>query len=428
MAKPSINVSPFINSSMAKPSVNVSPFINSSMANRPSRKRKSRHDVSQDDRALKKPTSKSRGRFATPFAPAFYDQLSKIPLTLNVLKELNTRNEVRNEAANRAKQLAPLPKTMSRFARGGGPNLQHLIQKRRLEAEQTGSGRQSQPAGPANPISGTKYGKEFEQHLQDHIIYFDDSKSTPLNIEELRAKLRECPSLSSSTQFSQEQFIAFKATADAAVFKRDVMANVVPYIFGNSNILCKQNILFTELASITNDNVPRPKPSHFDGQHLLDLNMEVRNNYEIRRKVIPTQNINVPVAMNFFMESGRSEGHAMVGKRKACYFGAYGARAMNCLQNYGKAQPEYDGNAYTFTSVYQASAGLLHLYAHHVTAPRHPGGREEYHMTLIKRWLISDDLESFQSGVLAFRYARLLAQEYRVRFVQAANARHDGRQ
>ncbi|KAG6007695.1 hypothetical protein E4U21_005656 [Claviceps maximensis] len=270
----------------------------------------------------------------------------------------------------------------------------------------------------------TRYGKEFEIHLKAHNIYMDDGKSIPLNLEELRAKLREGIASSSPAQFSQEQFLAFKEKNDAAVFASDIVANVFPDMCGNSSILSRGNVIFTELAPITNNNVPRPQPKAFDGQCLSDLSMEIRHNHEIRQRIIPSKHTDAPVAMNFFMEAKGSEALVMTAKRQACYYGAYGARAMNCLQNYGKAQPEYDGNAYTFTSIYFSNTGLLHLYAHHVIGPCQPGGREEYHMTLVDAWLISNHLAGFQSGITAFRNARELAQEFRVRFIQAANARH----
>ncbi|RYP49979.1 hypothetical protein DL768_004414 [Monosporascus sp. mg162] len=80
----------------------------------------------------------------------------------------------------------------------------------------------------------------------------------------------------------------------------------------------------------------------------------------------------VPVAPNFFLEAKAPKGAANVLKRQACYNGAYGARAMHALQNYGEEELGFDGNAYTYSST--CHAGTLKLYAHHVTPPTAPGG------------------------------------------------------
>ncbi|KAG6016226.1 hypothetical protein E4U43_004029 [Claviceps pusilla] len=392
------------------------------------RKRKAQDSISLDDAPAKKRTPATRQRFATPFPPSFYDNLAEIPLTLNVLRELNRRNEARGKAAKRSKTLSLPTKDLSRFARRGGPDLQHLRQfairaRERSEMEET-------PKDPPTPRSAaaesglTQYGREFEQHLLDHKIYMINRKSTPSNIGDVKAQLEEALASLSPDQFPQEQFDAFWTNNEDALYQTHVMANIFSIICGTSHIPSRQNVLFTELAPITDRNVPRPRPDHFDGSDLEDLSIEVRNNDEVKKKVIPTKHYGVPVAANFFMEVKGREGLSLVAQRQVCYFGAYGARSMNCLQNYGKSQKEYDGNAYTFTSTYHPASRTLELYAHHVTAPPSPGEREEYHMTLIKICPLAGEIADFQRGATAFRFVRELAQKYRTQFIQAANARH----
>jgi hypothetical protein len=94
---------------------------------------------------------------------------------------------------------------------------------------------------------------------------------------------------------------------------------------------------------------------------------------------------------------------------------------MHALQNYGEEEPTYDGNAYTYSSTYHA--GTLKLYEHHVTAPTAPDGRPEYHMSQVKAYALTSDLETCVAGIGAFRNARDLAQRHRDEFIQGANAR-----
>ena len=82
------------------------------------------------------------------------------------------------------------------------------------------------------------------------------------------------------------------------------------------------------------------------------------------------------MAPNFFLEVKGPEGILAVAERQARYHGAVGSRGIHSLQNYGAEEPEYDGKAYTFSSIYHG--GTLKLYAHHVTAPTTEGGRPEY--------------------------------------------------
>ena len=43
------------------------------------------------------------------------------------------------------------------------------------------------------------------------------------------------------------------------------MRTVVPVLSGNADILKAEDMLFTKLTPITNDNIPRPRPDYVDG-------------------------------------------------------------------------------------------------------------------------------------------------------------------
>lgn len=270
------------------------------------------------------------------------------------------------------------------------------------------------------------YGKEFEQHLNDYNIYlaghdYRDDVSTPEpQGSNLRLELMvERVSLSPS-RFPSFAFREFKKKNARAEFESDIVKNVIPVLCGDANIPNQQNILFTELDVITDNNAVKPKPDFFDGALLQELSRSVRDDPDLRRLIIPTKHRGVPVAPNFFLEIKGPDGNAAVAQRQACYDGAYGARAMHALQNYGRTLPVFDGNAYTFSSTYHANTGTLQLYAHHVTAPTTEGGRPEYHMTQLRSFSMTDTRETYVEGAAAFRNARLVAKRRRDAIIEAA--------
>ncbi|KAK9438321.1 uncharacterized protein VB005_09329 [Metarhizium brunneum] len=405
------------------------------MASEQIRKRRIGNDISQNDHPEKKRKSTSTRIITPKFPPAFYDELSEIPITRDILLELDQRNDARANLEKRPTPVGSLPKDLSRFSRRGGPDLQHLRQFSKkirnpsmMENTRSSSGSrrtQSTRATSVTSRSGSsRYGKQFDQHLRDHGVYMNNRKSKPSNTEDARIRLEQSRASLSPSQFSEEQFEAFQKKNEDVVFESDVMADVIPIICGSCRIPSKQNVLFTELEPLTTSNAVRPKPDHFDGADLADLSVEVRNDNEVRQRVIPTKHPSVPVAANFFIEAKGPDGNASVAQRQACYDGAYGARAMHTLQNYGKSQPEYDGNAYTYSSTYHPATGTLQLYAHHVTAPADTRSRPEYHMTQIDTWGMTGNIHTFRRGATAFRNARDLARSHRDRFIQASNSHH----
>ncbi|KND89332.1 hypothetical protein TOPH_06083 [Tolypocladium ophioglossoides CBS 100239] len=94
---------------------------------------------------------------------------------------------------------------------------------------------------------------------------------------------------------------------------------------------------------------------------------------------------------------------------------------MYSLQNYGREQPQYDGQAYTASSTYHD--GTLKMYAYHPTAPETDEGPPGYHMTQVDTWAMTGNRNGFVRGATAFRIATDLAMQYRHNFIQAANSR-----
>lgn len=264
--------------------------------------------------------------------------------------------------------------------------------------------------------------EDFKQHLADHKIYCEGYPygniilvSQPNNLFIILGRLAKSRSRAPTT------FERFKARKIQINFKNDVMRKIVPILCGRIDVPTQRDTLFAELDPITSDNTPKPKPDHFDGARLHELHKLVREDQDLRSKIIPTKHPRVPVLPNFFLEVEGPDGSPSVSQTLACYHGAYGARAMHALQNYGMPEPTYDGNAYAFSATFYDDH--LKLYAHHLTAPTTPGGRPEYHITQLRSLAMSDSYNSYCDALISLRNLRELAQLNRDDFIQAANDR-----
>ncbi|KAH6973667.1 hypothetical protein BKA56DRAFT_592254 [Ilyonectria sp. MPI-CAGE-AT-0026] len=199
------------------------------------------------------------------------------------------------------------------------------------------------------------------------------------------------------------------------------MTRVIPIIEGNANFFNCQDARFTNLISMTNQETARLQPDYFDGARMRAIHEKVQN--DLSTVIIPTHDEKLPVATNFFLEAKSPKGNSVVSKRQACISGANGCRAMQALQSYGEAELIYDNKAYAFSATYLAGDGLLQLYAHHATPPTKIDGKPKYHMTLLKVFVIRENLEMYIQGITAFTNLRHLAKRYRNRFINMANSR-----
>ncbi|KAL3965704.1 hypothetical protein ACCO45_000012 [Purpureocillium lilacinum] len=354
-------------------------------------KRKRHTDLPTETSPPAKRCKFARRHRATPFAPSFWDILSKVSLTSLALREIDRRNEERQHSPIPAASGEVVSKDIARFARHGGPDLRHL--------------RGVVPS----PESRCRY-------VGNSIIYEPRSRQTESTgatsvtpqkqkiVRDIQSELAKQRASLSPSKFSDGAFETFQRRNEDVVFESDVMATLVPRVCGTSDIHSKQKVLFTELEPITDDTAVKPKPD-FSTEHVCKTSAKYLG------RITP----------NLFMEAKAPSGGADVAGRQACYDGAYGARAMHALQNYGEAKPTYDDNAYTFSSTYHD--GTLKLYTHHVTAPSTAEGRPEYHMTQLDTWGMTGNIDSFRRGATAFRNAREMAERYRGTFIRAANTR-----
>ncbi|KAI1155977.1 hypothetical protein F4825DRAFT_362050 [Nemania diffusa] len=122
-----------------------------------------------------------------------------------------------------------------------------------------------------------------------------------------------------------------------------------------------------------------------------------------------------------FLKVKRAGGDLAVMERQACYNGAYGARAMHSLQNFGKEEPAYGNNAYSFSATYLAGQGILLLYAHHLEVPINLGERPTYYMTELDTFNMAGKCQTYIKGLTALGNTRDLEKRHRESSIKAAN-------
>lgn len=199
------------------------------------------------------------------------------------------------------------------------------------------------------------------------------------------------------------------------------MNEIIPKIAGDDHPLPKnRNVCFSNMDIMTDGVNVRPTPIFYDGACPRDLHPSVIS--DLDSLIVPSKLKSHPVAPNLFFETKPLWRGTGVAVQKACLDGAYGARAMHALQNYGREVPVYDANAYTYSFVYNPVNAALKIYAHYVW-PTGPGGGPTYHMKKIRGFWMTMDVDTWVNGAFAFRAIRNLAKAHRDRFIEEANAR-----
>jgi hypothetical protein len=286
------------------------------------------------------------------------------------------------------------------------------------------------PTNTTNTKNSGPYDRNFQQKLIDGGVYphgyrYPDGRvpAKPKNWESINQRLTEPrPSLSPS-RFTEEEYEKF-IQADVGAFKEDdVTKSVIPFIEGKiRDARCVSGkIPFTNLDPLTKDNLVPGNPDLYYGARPEQLDRGVREDAELRGRIIPSTQDDLPIAPNFFLAAKGPSGSGEVARRQASYDGALGARGMHSLQSYGQGSPIYDKNAYTITSIY--NDGQLRMYTSHPAQPPGPGTRSEYHMNQLRAFAMTDNRDAFRDGATAFRNARDWTEEQRNEAIKRANER-----
>ncbi len=266
------------------------------------------------------------------------------------------------------------------------------------------------------------YDPDFMTLLAQRNIERPDFEKEPVNLDQLMDRLKRPRSELTPSHFSQAQLVTFRRTIKNAVDENMIMGKVLSTIMGDDHDYPSTlNRQCENWQPFTDGKLVIPRPNFFDGVRQGPKNRQVRN--VLNTLIVPSISDDWPFLPNFFGEAKSPKGSGLVAQRQACYDGAFGARAMHHLTNYG-AEETYDNKAYTFTFVY--SLGFLEIYAHHMSQSGGPKTLPCYHMIRLGAWDLQGSRQSFIDGATAFRNLRDLAAELREELLATAESRMQG--
>ena len=291
-------------------------------------------------------------------------------------------------------------------------------------------GRRSDTTKPTTETSTNKskspYDRSFQQILVDSKVYppayeYPDGRVAPKpgNWEDIKQRLAQPrPSLSPS-KFSDEQHEKFIRADASAAKENQVKKKVFPIIEGEIKDpkTSSGEIPFTNLAPLMDENLVSGNPDFYHGARAEQLERQIRN--ELGNLIIPSTQHDLPILPNHFTAAKGPDGSAAVAARQASYDAFFGARGYQALHSYGEEEPQFDGNAYTFSSIYHS--GTLKMYTSHPSKPANPGGRPEYHLNHIRSFAMGDTPETWRTGATWYRNSIDMAKEMRDDAIGRAN-------
>lgn len=283
---------------------------------------------------------------------------------------------------------------------------------------------------PSMPVSSARktgpYDRNFQQHLIDHNVFPAGYRhpdgwipQLPSNWVEINERLRRPRRSLSPLNFTDNDFHEFQAADFDACKEKQVTTSVIPIIEGSiGDAKCTSGgIPFRKLEYLTGDTTKANNPDIYYGARPEQLDRRVRE--ELEGLIVPSTQTDLPICPNFFMAVKGPNGSPFVAMNQACYDGASGERGIHSLQNYGQAQPVFDNQASTITTVY--FAGTLKMYTIYRTEATYPDSPPRYYMHRLGSWAMDGDIEMFRAGATAYRNARDWAEERRNEAIEHAN-------
>lgn len=223
----------------------------------------------------------------------------------------------------------------------------------------------------------------------------------------------------SPSKFSEEDFEEFQDQEMQPGREADTVVDIVPVIAGSADVRLRKGreVLYSNAAPIVPE-VKFPKPDKLYGASASQIAVHVRR--DIGSHIMPSKS-DSPFVPNFTMEAKSKSGNADVVQRQAVNNGAFGARAMHSLQNYGWPAV-YDNKAYALGATYHD--GQLKVYATHpVQASEDACFEKEYYTTQLNSYAMTGTRAEFRQGATAYRNARDWAQARRDEIIECANNR-----
>lgn len=257
-----------------------------------------------------------------------------------------------------------------------------------------------------------------------HRYRFPDGRAPPKpsNWDDMNERMLQHRASLSSSQFSDGAHDEF-VQADADAKKEDQVAKfVIPIIAGKTqDASCASgNIPFRNHDPLMDDNLVPGHPDLYYGARPEQLNRRARE--DLSNQIIPSTQIDLPIAPNFFLAIKGPDGAPAIAKQQALYDATFGERGQVSLESWGQDGTVSDNKAHTITSSYQD--GQLKIYSVHAAQPNGTNNsRPEYYMHQISAHAMTNNREIFREGASAFRNLRDYAEEQRNGAIQRANER-----
>ena len=278
----------------------------------------------------------------------------------------------------------------------------------------------------SNPIRRCKmdmYDAHFEQLCVQSGIHFErfTKQSTPNNLTSIREILQPVHHSLTAEELSRKDdmdFGAFWRVHHDSDHGDKMMANLYPLLVGDSggDVLVEKNCGMRNLCKF-HPALPVAQPHVCDGARQCDISRRVRE--DLGDFIVPMLEGDGPAAPNHFVQfAGQWDCYPRM-HRQAVYNGAFGARAMFALQNYGRDEPLYDGNAYALTCTYFPSSTFAIYTVHPV---RSASGRTEFQLTRVKTVSVGSNDASFNDVSSALRNARDFCEQQRNCLIGTAKA------
>ncbi|KAL9632006.1 MAG: hypothetical protein Q9164_005578 [Protoblastenia rupestris] len=264
--------------------------------------------------------------------------------------------------------------------------------------------------------SSNAYDANFMLRLAQNRVLGPKRNRLPANFDQIKKRQARRRASLSPSRYSINDFKDFVNQIIAAHKEEEVMQHVVPRIKGDKAYPSIQNQQCRKWKPLGDADLVFPKPDYYEGILQCYENKSICQSLD--EWIIPADCLEAPFIPNFFLEAKAPRGSPDIVRNQACYHGAFGARAIHKLRNYG-IEETYDEKSYTFSATY--AGGMLTTYAHFLSKPENKHNPPHYHMATLGGWALFNSLDTFRQGATALRNLRDLAHELRVKFVEAAN-------
>lgn len=290
-----------------------------------------------------------------------------------------------------------------------------------MKPSQSGSNKRTKTGKESGVTSSGRkssaYDANFRQNLKDNGVIIDNLGAKPANWAAIHTRLARRRDSLSSSRFPDVDFEKFQRANDEAASEGGVKMDAFLTIAGTAAIPHQGDKLFNNLFDFPGGQIAVAQPDWYDGADPSELRKEIRST--LSRYIEPSTNDSLPMLPNFFTEVKGPDGSSRVVMLQALQDATLGARGMLAIRGYIDPSTQYNNDAYTIAATYHPD-GTLAIYTMHVAKVTGQAYQEEYRLTKLRSFNMTDIPERFREGATYLRNARDLAKEFRDRHIAMA--------